>query len=406
MELFHNTNFDFLGKKWLFISISLVLTAAGLISLVIHRGPAYGIDFKGGTVMYVRFAERPPLEKIRSVLGRKISGEITVQEITGENQVMIGTDIKNERALNQERDMMQQTLGTAFGDPTSGKLDFNNASEAVLTSRLRDPLAAAGVPLSESQLQTLAKDLLSFRDTPPRSGLITRLDQLSAVAGVTPAILNVLKQQLYTSSYAVKSVEIVGPKVGAELQHQALMATLYALGGMLVYIAFRFEWIYGVAAVIAVFHDAVIVIGLFSIFNKEITLTVVAAILTLIGYSVNDTIVVFDRIRENLKILRRERYETLVNLSVNQTLSRTVLTSGLTFLTAFSLLLFGGPVLHGFSFALTAGIVVGTYSSIFIASPILIFWQNFMEGRKRVSSAAVPAAARTQARKGSPKSVR
>src|SRR5438876_5680560 len=152
---------------------------------------------------------------------------------------------------------------------------------------------------------------------------------------------------------------------------------------MLVYVAFRFEWIYGVAAVVAVFHDTIITIGLFSLFNKEISLTVVAALLTLVGYSMNDTIVVFDRIRENLKILRREPLESLINRSVNQTLSRTVLTSGLTFLTAVSLYLFGGQVLNGFSFALVVGIIVGTYSSIFIASPILIFWQNFLESRKR-----------------------
>ncbi len=160
---------------------------------------------------------------------------------------------------------------------------------------------------------------------------------------------------------------------------------------MLVYIAFRFEWIYGVAAVIAVFHDTIITIGLFSLFNKEITLTVVAALLTLVGYSMNDTIVVFDRIRENLKLLRREPLESLINKSVNQTLSRTILTSGLTLLTALSLFLFGGQVLNGFSFGLVVGIIVGTYSSIFIASPILIFWQNFLESRKsRGPRSAVP----------------
>jgi len=152
---------------------------------------------------------------------------------------------------------------------------------------------------------------------------------------------------------------------------------------MLVYIAFRFEWIYGAAAVIACFHDTIITIGLFSLFNKEISLTVVAALLTLVGYSMNDTIVVFDRIRENLKLMRREKLEALINISVNQTLSRTVLTSGLTLLTALSLFLFGGQVLNGFSFALVMGIIFGTYSSVYIASPILIFCQNILESRKK-----------------------
>lgn len=406
MELFKNTNFDFLGKKWPFIIASLVLTAVGLGSLAVRGGPDYGIDFKGGTLMYVRFAERPQIERIRTVLAKHISGEISVQETIGENQVMIGTEVKDEKALDRERLLLQQTLGVSFGDPSNGKLDINNASGSVLADRLRDPLAAAGVPLAEQQLQSLAKDILTYRDTPPRSGLVTRLDQFSGVPGVTSAVLNVLKQQTYPSGYAVKSVEVVGPKVGAELQRQAVLATLYALAGMLVYIAFRFEWIYGVAAVIAVFHDTIITIGLFSVFHKEITLTVVAALLTLVGYSMNDTIVVFDRIRENLKILRRERLESLVNMSVNQTLSRTILTSGLTFLTAISLLLFGGPVLHGFSFALVVGIIIGTYSSIFIASPILIFWQNYIESRKQVSTVATPAAAKEPTKKGSPKPVK
>jgi preprotein translocase subunit SecF len=184
-------------------------------------------------------------------------------------------------------------------------------------------------------------------------------------------------------------VEIVGPKIGADLRQQAINVVLIALAAMLIYIAFRFEWIYGVAAVIAVFHDTIITIGLFSIFNKQIDLTVIAALLTLVGYSMNDTIVTFDRIRENIKLQRRGSFTEIVNLSINQTLSRTILTSGLTFLTAVSLYLFGGQVLNGFSFALVVGIIIGTYSSIFIASPILIFWQDLAESRKRKRRTAV-----------------
>lgn len=167
------------------------------------------------------------------------------------------------------------------------------------------------------------------------------------------------------------------------MRTKAILATLYALGGMLVYIAFRFEWIYGLAAVVATFHDVLITLGLFSLFGKEISLNVVAALLTLVGYSMNDTIVVFDRIRETVKLGRRGDFEAVVNESVNRTLSRTVLTSGLTFISAIALLLFGGQVLHGFSFALVCGIVVGTYSSIFVASPILIFWRDFAEKRRK-----------------------
>src|SRR3974377_343221 len=192
---------------------------------------------------------------------------------------------------------------------------------------------------------------------------------------------------------------MVGPRVGAEFTNQAVLATLYALAGMLVYIAFRFEWIYGVGAVIACFHDTIITIGLFSIFNKEITMTVIAALLTLVGYSMNDTIVIFDRIRENLRVSRREPLEQVMNRAVNQTLSRTVMTSGLTFLACLALFLFGGPVLHGFSFALVCGILVGTYSSVFVASPIVLFWHNYADSRKKRTGPA--AAVSTPPRVGS-----
>src|SRR5438105_10893641 len=171
--------------------------------------------------------------------------------------------------------------------------------------------------------------------------------------------MQALEKSASLGPFTVLSAEVVGPKVGADLRRQAIWATLAALGGMLVYIAFRFEWIYGLGAVIAVFHDTLITIGLFSIFNEEISMTVIAALLTLVGYSMNDTIVIFDRIRENLKISRREPLESVMNKSVNQTLSRTIMTSGLTFLTIIALFIWGGPVLHGFSFALVCGVIVG-----------------------------------------------
>jgi preprotein translocase subunit SecF len=182
--------------------------------------------------------------------------------------------------------------------------------------------------------------------------------------------------------------------VGADLTRQAINATLLALAGMLVYIWFRFEWIYGVGAVLACLHDTIITIGIFSLLNKEITLTVVAALLTLVGYSMNDTIVIFDRIRENLHLNRRERLVDVINRSVNQTLSRTVMTSGLTFIAVLALFIWGGPVLHGFSLALVIGIIIGTYSSVFVASPIVLFWHDWADQRKKkapVVSAAGPS---------------
>jgi preprotein translocase subunit SecF len=382
MEIFKQTNFDFLGKKWPFIILSLVLTAAGLASLALKGGPKYGIDFNGGALMDVNFIKRPTAEAIRSALRQRISGEIEVQEVSNTQEVLISTGARDDKALQVVRGDMISTLNGAFNPAEGNKLDLNTASQAALSARLRDGLAKAGIGFSDDQLTAVAKAITTYRDTPPRSGLVRNLDNLSQVQGVTPQILNVIKQECFTGNFAIRGVEIVGPKIGSDLRQQAINVVLIALGAMLVYIAFRFEWIYGVAAVIAVFHDTIITIGLFSLFDKQIDLTVIAALLTLVGYSMNDTIVTFDRIRENSKLGVKGTFSDIVNLSINQTLSRTILTSGLTFLTAISLFLFGGQVLNGFSFALVVGIIVGTYSSIFVASPILVFWFNLVQGRR------------------------
>jgi preprotein translocase subunit SecF len=375
MELFKDTNYDFLGKKWPFIIASLVLTVAGFISIGAKGGLKYGIDFKQGVMMTVKFAYSPPLDKIRGAMSGspKIKGEVSVQnETSAQNTVEIGTEAPTEGQMNVNRQDMADVLTATFGQPSSGKLDFNNAGHDALAERLRDALARNNVAASEQDLQNLAASLLSARDS-EHSGLIG--DECSF------------------APYNIVAVESIGPKIGAELRNKAVLATLYALGGMLVYIAFRFEWIYGLAAVVATFHDVLITLGLFSLFNKEISLNVVAALLTLVGYSMNDTIVVFDRIRETVKQGRRGSFEAIVNESVNRTLSRTVLTSGLTFISAIALLLFGGQVLHGFSFALVCGIIVGTYSSIFVASPIVLFWHGWVDrrGGNRTAPAAVKA---------------
>lgn len=396
MELFKNTNFDFLGKKWPFIIASLILTGAGLVSLVARGGPRYGIDFRGGALVYVKFAEKPMPDRVRAALASKIpgGGAPEVVEVQGTNELIIGTEIQDEKTLAVTRQAIVDTLAKEFGQSAGQRLDINNAGAGAIADRLRDTLQRSGASISEQQLQDLSKAITKFRDTPPQSGLIRNFEQLSGVAGVTAPVIAALNQEFYAAPYAIRNVELVGAKIGADLRRQAIYVVLSALGGMLIYIAFRFEWIYGVAAVLAVFHDTIITIGLFSLFDMEISLTVVAALLTLVGYSMNDTIVVFDRIRENLKLLRREKLEKLINISVNQTLSRTLLTSGLTFLTALSLFLFGGPVLKGFSFALVVGIIVGTYSSIFIASPILVLWQDFVEKRKGTASAEAAGAVR------------
>jgi len=393
MQIFRDTNFDFMGNKWPLIGLSLLLTAAGLISLVVQGGPRYGIDFKGGTLLYVKFAEKPSEDSIRSALSKKIPGEISVISVQGTNELMIETEIKNERELQSTRQAIEDTLASVFSSQAD-KLDFTGAAAARVYERLNLPLQKAGVFIADEDLRKLVTGVLSFRDK-QKGGILSNFDELSSVPGMTPQILTVIKQEGYIGKYLVRNTEVVGPKVGNELRTQALLATLYALAGMLIYVGLRFEFVYGFAAVIAVFHDTIITIGLFSLFHKEISLTVIAALLTLVGYSMNDTIVVFDRIRENLQRGRKGDMTEIVNRSINETLSRTIMTSGLTFLTAVALWLFGGQVLNGFAFALVVGIIVGTYSSIFVASPILLFWQDFMKkrGDNQKTGGAPPAVA-------------
>ncbi len=195
-------------------------------------------------------------------------------------------------------------------------------------------------------------------------------------------------KQIRTAAYKIVGTDAVGAVAGAQLRNKAIAVTLAALVGILVYIAFRFEWTYGAAAVIAVFHDVLVTLGFFSIFQWEVSLTVIAALLTLVGFSVNDTIVVFDRIRENRRLHRRESLYKITNDAINQTLSRTVITNGLVFLSVLALVLFGGDVLRGFSLALFIGVIFGTYSSIAIASPIMVWWEQRIEAANRAAALA------------------
>ena len=396
MELFKNTNFDFLGYKWPFILASLVLSVAGVGSLLVKGGPHWGIEFKGGMQITAKFATEPPIEKVRSVLSSALSSTPSVQTFeAGSNELLIGTEGADDAVMAKNQQTIVEALSKAFGSPGNGKLDINNTSTSQLANRIGEPLQRAGVNLSQQQLQELAASITGWRDQ--RGGLITKIDDLKAVPGLTAQVITVLNTECYPAPYTVaRNFESVGPKAGADLRQQAIQATLLALAGMLVYIWFRFEWIYGVGAVIAVFHDTIITIGLFSIFDKEITLTVIAALLTLVGYSMNDTIVIFDRIRENLQLGRGSAkgpgLAEVINQSVNQTLSRTIMTSGLTFLAVLALLIWGGPVLHGFSLALVIGIIIGTYSSVFVASPIVLFWHDWAGARKAASAPVAPAA--------------
>ena len=408
IELFKQPNIDWMGKAKYFYALSGTLLLAGWLSILYGSGIRYGIDFKGGTNVDVRFAQPPNVDKLRSGLAAQGLGNTEIQSVSdignpNSNEVLIFVEGKgqDEIALQSSREKVLSALNATYGVSGSNKPDFNSATPSSLAAVLteKDPLILS--VNAGDRYQQLAKKLLDYRDK-NSNGVITNFDDLSKADGATPRVLASVKDSYALGPFAIRNVEVVGPKVGAELRSQAIFVTLYALGGMLLYIALRFQgggsvgqlfsaqrgfvgfvlrlldkMIFGLAAVLAVFHDVLITLGFFSLLHFEISLTVIAALLTLVGYSMNDTIVIFDRIRENNRLLRNESFAAVVNKSINQTLSRTILTSGLTFLTVLVLFLMGGQVLRAFSFALVVGIVVGTYSSFGIAAPLVVAWNRW-----------------------------
>jgi preprotein translocase subunit SecF len=385
VEFFHDVNIDFLGKKWYFLAFSLIFSVAGVLSMLFWHGIPWGVEFRGGTLVYVKFSHTPSLGAIRAAMDRVGLRDPKIQSYghASDNEVLVDLALKetSEQALDQGKNTIIQALET---NAPAGKTDLNNASFLTIKNYLmdKDPLYLGS---DDQKYAAQAQAIVDYRDK-VMSGVLGSIDQLKS-STADPAVVASLNDGFFVSDFGVRNVSIVGPQVGGQLRQQAGLATLYSLAGMLVYLGFRFEWIYGVAAVVTVFHDTLITVGAFSLTKTDISLTVIAAILTLIGYSNNDTIVVFDRIRENIKLMRREKLSDIVNRSINQTLSRTILTAGLTFLTVLALFLFGGEVLHGFSLALVIGILIGTYSSIAIAAPILVAYQDWrMEKGKRSTS--------------------
>jgi preprotein translocase subunit SecF len=330
VELFHSVNVDWLGKKWYFLAFSLIFSVSGIISMAAHWAHPVG--------------------------GRRSPVPLGV-DFRGGTQV----EVQFKQTPNLE-EIRRATSDAGIRDASIVNYDIPSHNEVLIS-------------LPEQHAET---------------ALDTGRQQIE----------NALRAKFGEGAFDIRNVQVVGPTVGRQLEKQATLATLYSLLGMLIYLWFRFQLIYGIAAVIACFHDTLITVGAFALLDSfgikgmEISLTVIAAILTLVGYSMNDTIVVFDRIRENLRLSRRESLPDVVNRSINQTLSRTVLTSGLTFLTVLSLFVYGGPVLRGFSFALVVGILIGTYSSIAIAAPMLVAWQESRAGSGK--AAALPAAKRSR----------
>jgi preprotein translocase subunit SecF len=346
-QIFKNINVDWLSKRRVFLTISALLLLGGLASAAIRQlvpggTEAFnrGVDFKGGTVVTVRFTPRPTDDAIRAALVQSGIGDSVLQSTDKPDVVLIKVS---------EQGQAPRTTGApapAANTNANGNTAPPQGQPAGGATGAQAEVDIGGAKVKEA-LATFGAD---------------------------------------GTAYKIEQTEAVGPVAGRQLRNQAIAVTLLALVGMLLYIGFRFEWTYGAAAVITVFHDVLVTLGFFSLFQWEISLTVVAALLTLVGFSVNDTIVTFDRVRENLRLRRRETLYSITNEAINQTFSRTIITGGLVFLSVLAMVLFGGEVLRGFSLALLIGIVVGTYSTIGIASPIMVWWQQRLDASKTRST--------------------
>ena len=305
MEFFKDPDYDLVSKRYIMFAVSGVVILIGILSMILHGGLEYSVDFAGGSVLWLKFSEPVAVESLRSSLADIGLGDSEIQ--------MMGE-------------------GSATG-----------VSEEVI---IRSAQSAEGVSRTGEIKETLR----------------------TAFPGI---------------SYNILDEEFVGPKIGSELKGKAIKAILFSLLVIVLYISWRFEFRFAIAAIIALAHDVLITIGIFSLAGKEISLPVIAALLTIVGYSLNDTIVVFDRIREELRLMRRKRYPFIINASINRTLSRTIVTSTTTLFVVLSLFVLGGHVIHDFAFALLVGVMVGTYSSIFVASPVLVEWQQRWPARKK-----------------------
>jgi preprotein translocase subunit SecF len=345
-NLFQNIHIDWLGKRKFFIGISILIMVAGLVSAI---GRQYmpggteafnlGVDFKGGTVVTAKFKQKPSTDEIRAALNKVGVADPVIQDSTDKpDEVLIKTPLIENKDAEQPQ---PQAAGT--------EQDQDAATKAQVQ---------AGRTIVKNALDTFGKEA---------EGEAT-LDSVPDTA------------------YKIIGTDSVGAVAGSQLRNQAVTATLLGLVGILLFIAFRYDWTYAAGAVIAVFHDVLMVLAFFSVFQWEINLTVIAAILTIVGFSVNDSIVIFDRIRENLVVNRTDSLFKISNDSINQTLSRTIITSGLVLLSVLSLVLFGGEVLRSFSLALLVGVTLGTYSTIAIASPIAIWWQDKLGAAKAKQS--------------------
>lgn len=397
MEFLTNTKIDFMKYRKVFVWVSLLFLVVSVVELFALTGINLGIDFAGGTQMTVALRDEVDLDRLRSTLEQAglTAPQIQRYGAEGDRMVLIKTPVvagSEEGSSDEVIAALDQSLNSGEsgfdinqrGTPSLAELLFTEDPEAL---RSGDEEAA------RQRYGELATEILDQRK---RKTLFRNLEEdLFSAVDLPQAVADVIRDKTHLGAFNVVQNDNVGPQIGEELKRKGIWAVALSLCGMLGYIWYRFELRFGVGALVAVFHDFIISLGLFAILDYEFNLATIAAFLTLVGYSVNDTVVIFDRVRENMRKHRRKALIDVMNESINQTLSRTVLTSGTTILVVACLFFLGGEVLRGFAFVLLVGVIIGTYSSVFVASPFALLWEQYFGREAR--SARRPAASSSPA---------
>ena len=371
--------------KFIALGLSGIIIVIGLINITAGKGINYGIDFAGGTLIRVIFKNQVPIGEVRNALQKAgIEGPIIQQMGNTGREFIIRTlqDVSEEE--NKQNLETHEIVGEMVVDSLRSEEELKAAEQDIpdLNNVNLEHLAEILEPEYPERASEIAETIINYRKSSELKGIIQDYSQLEELEGIDSEVIDYLKDKTFLSNVAILSRETVGPQIGHDLRRKATQATIWALIGMLIYIGIRFKYAYGVAAILTLAHDVLITVGIFSLTNRELNLPVIAAILTIVGYSLNDTIVIFDRVRDNIKLMRKADFGSLLNASINQTLSRTIITSGTTFLTVASLFLFGGQVINDFAFTMMMGIIIGTYSSVYLSCSIIYFWKIIFKPKK------------------------
>ena len=381
LVLLKTPHIKFLKYKYVALALTGAIVLAGILNVTLGKGLKLGVDFGGGTLVRVMFKTPVAVGDVRQQLKNVNLGNSVIQE--GEKkgrefQIRTTQVIKtadSQAEIEAHEKLGNQVIEALKGDDGKAELgrglkDLNTIDTRELTALLSPSFAADAPQLVES--------ILNLRNT---KGILADHAELQE-AGLKPEVITFLKDKTFLGKLTILSRETVGPQAGADLRKKATLACIWALIGMLAYIAFRFKLEYGIAAIFTLTQDVLITMSLYSFSNREINLPIIAAMLTIVGYSINDTIVIFDRVRENKKILRKETLENIMNTSLNQCLGRTIITAGTVFLTLLALFLFGGEVINDFAFAMLIGSIEGVYSTVYLSCPVVLFWQKLFPSQK------------------------